>query len=352
VFTDSSLSWRWSFYISLPLGAVTLSLIVFAFKLPQQKKGEQQVEAKIFTNKLMEFDILGLLLFFPCVICLLLALQYGGSVYSWADGRVIALLALSGVLAVAFTIVQIRKGDKAALPPRLMKMRNVAFGCLYAALIDSAYYTIDIWLPVWFQAIQGQSARDSGIRSVTLVGGQVVTALASGYLVTLTGWYNPFMLAATLVSSVGLGLMSTFQVDSGPGRWVTFPLLAGFGVGLGTQQPMIGVQSTLALGDIPAGSAALTLFQNLGPAIIMSVANTVFANALTKQLDGAGGRLNAQAIANAGATSLKNQVPPYMLETVIVAYNKALAETFYVPLAVAALSIVGVMGMKWEKLPS
>ncbi|KAH8893465.1 MFS transporter [Thozetella sp. PMI_491] len=350
VYTDSYLTWRWSFYTSLPLGAVTLAIIVLAFQPPQQTETDSAAP-KTLGEKLRQFDFLGLFIFFPCVICLLLAMQWGGSQYPWSDGRVIALLVLFVVLAIVFVGVQIWKGDKAALPPRLLTMRNVAFGCFYAALIDSAYYTIDIWLPIWFQAIQGESARDSGIRSVTLVGGQVVMALTSGYLVTMTGWYNPFMLLATVISSIGLGLMSTFQVDSGPAKWVTFPLLAGFGVGLGTQQPMMGVQATLPLSDIPAGTAALTLFQNLGPAITMSVANTVFANGLAKHLNGVGG-LDAHTIANIGATSLKDMIPVELLDTVILAYNKALMETYYVPMAVAVASIIGVFGMKWEKLPS
>lgn len=346
--TDSHLSWRWAFYISIPVGIATLGLIQFSFKPPAQiiSGGNRKLSSKI-----KEFDIIGLSVFFACMVCLLLALQWGGSEYPWSSGPMIALLVLFGVMLVAFVTSQIWKGDKAALPPRLMKQRNVAFACLYAACIDAAYYTADIWLPIWFQAIKGNSARESGIKLVPYVGGEVLAALVAGYLVTLLGWYNPFMLFSTAISSVGLGLMTRFEVDTGPSEWIVYPIIAGIGIGAGTQQPMMGVQSTLVLADIPAGTAAVTLFQNLGPAVLMSVANTVFVNNLKRNLHGQGG-LDGQAIADMGATNLKDMISVDLLPGIISAYNKALQETFRVPMAVAVISIIGVLGMKWEKLPA
>ncbi|KXH64566.1 MFS transporter [Colletotrichum nymphaeae SA-01] len=345
--TDSHLSWRWAFYVSIPIGVATLALIFFCFRPPQQP---DQGQPRTLKQKLMEFDILGLSIFFACMICLLLALQWGGSQFAWNSAPMIGLLVAFGVLLITFIGVEIWKGDSAALPPRLMKMRNIAFACFYAACIDAAYYTADIWLPIWFQAIKGESARESGIKLVPYVGGEVLAALTAGYLVTYTGWFNPFMLVATVLGSLGLGLMTTFELDTGPSKWVTFPVIAGVGIGLGSQQPMMGVQSTLALSDIPAGTAAVTLFQNLGPAILMSVANTVFANGLTKHLHGTGG-LDGQTIADMGATNLKDMISKDLLPVVIEAYNKALKETFTVPMAVTVISIIGVIGMKWEKLP-
>ncbi|KAE9567014.1 Efflux pump roqT [Colletotrichum fructicola] len=346
--TDSHLSWRWAFYISIPVGIATLGLIQFSFKPPAQiiSGGNRKLSSQI-----KEFDIIGLAVFFACMVSLLLALQWGGSEYPWSSGPMIALLVLFTVMLVAFVTSQIWKGDKAALPPRLMKQRNVAFACLYAACIDAAYYTADIWLPIWFQAIKGNSARESGIKLVPYVGGEVLAALVAGYLVTLLGWYNPFMLFSTTISSVGLGLMTRFEVDTGPSEWIIYPIIAGIGIGAGTQQPMMGVQSTLVLADIPAGTAAVTLFQNLGPAVLMSVANTVFVNNLKRNLHGQGG-LDGQAIADMGATNLKDMISVDLLPGIINAYNKALQETFRVPMAVAVISIIGVLGMKWEKLPA
>ncbi|KAF3800881.1 Efflux pump roqT [Colletotrichum gloeosporioides] len=346
--TDSHLSWRWAFYISIPVGVATLGLIQFSFRPPAQVISDGN---RKLSSKLKEFDIIGLSVFFACMVCLLLALQWGGSEYPWSSGPMIALLVLFAVMLLGFVTSQIWKGDKAALPPRLMKQRNVAFACLYAACIDAAYYTTDIWLPIWFQAIKGNSARESGIKLVPYVGGEVLAALVAGYLVTLLGWYNPFMLFSTAISSVGLGLMTRFEVGTGPSEWITYPIIAGIGIGAGTQQPMMGVQSTLVLADIPAGTAAVTLFQNLGPAVLMSVANTVFVNNLKRNLHGQGG-LDGQAIADMGATNLKDMISIDLLPGIINAYNKALQETFCVPMAVAVISIIGVLGMKWEKLPA
>lgn len=133
-FTDH-VSWRWCFYINLPFGAVTALFVLFFFKSPQTVKKKAD-----FKSQLRELDLLGSLFFFPAVIALLLALQWGGTKYNWANARIIALLVISGVLALIFVGIQYWKQDKATVPPRLLKNRNVWGSAWFSITLGAAFF--------------------------------------------------------------------------------------------------------------------------------------------------------------------------------------------------------------------
>lgn len=132
-FTDH-VSWRWCFYINLPLGAITVAVIVFFFNPPRR-----EVATMGFRKRLTYFDPWGTSVFLPAIICLLLALQWGGAKYEWKNGRIIALLVLFGVLLIPFIFFQFRQGEKATLPPRIMKQRSVGFAAWYAFATGSTF---------------------------------------------------------------------------------------------------------------------------------------------------------------------------------------------------------------------
>ena len=134
VFTDK-VSWRWCFYINLPIGAITVAVIGIFFKAPKRDK----VASMSFVERLKHFDLWGTLVFLPAIICLLLALQWGGSKYAWKNGRIIALFVIFGILIIPFIIIQFIVGDKATLPPRIVKQRSVAFATWYAFSMGSTF---------------------------------------------------------------------------------------------------------------------------------------------------------------------------------------------------------------------
>ncbi|KAK2825681.1 MFS sugar transporter, partial [Arthroderma sp. PD_2] len=148
-FTDH-VSWRWCFYINLPIGAVTIGAILIFLKHPKQKLDTNQT----WKTRLMKLDPLGTAVFMPSIICLLLALQWGGTKYPWGNGRIIALFVLFGVLISGFIYIQIRSGDAATVPPRILKQRSIAFGAFYSFMIGSAFFIMIFYIPIWFQAIK------------------------------------------------------------------------------------------------------------------------------------------------------------------------------------------------------
>lgn len=216
-------------------------------------------------------DPIGSLLSMCAVICLLLALRWGGNEYDWNNGRIIVLLVLFGILLVAFLYMQWRQGENATVPPRLMSDRTVYASCLYAFGIGSSSFVLAYYLPVWFQAVQEVPAFDSGIRTLPLLLTVAIAAILGGALVTALGYYAPIMLLGTVLMSVGAGLLTTLTPDATMGHWIGYQAIYGIGVGLGIQQPMIAVQTALDIKDIPTASCMIIFFQTMGGAIFISV---------------------------------------------------------------------------------
>jgi MFS family permease len=136
-FTDR-LTWRWCFYINLPFGAVTAIFIIFFFKAPRKVKKT----AGTFREQLQHFDLIGTLFFIPAVVCLLLALTWGGSKYAWGSGRIVALFVLFGVLIIGFIAVQIWKQEDATIPPRVFKNRNVWGSAWFGACLGASFFVL------------------------------------------------------------------------------------------------------------------------------------------------------------------------------------------------------------------
>ncbi|MCJ1377221.1 hypothetical protein MMC17_000313 [Xylographa soralifera] len=345
VFTDR-LSWRWCFYINLPIGAVTVVTFVFFFRSPERA----ELAPMSFREKLKQIDIWGTLAFLPAMVCLLVGLQWGGTTYPWSSGRVVALLVIAALLFVAFTIIQIWKQEAATLPPRIITQRSICSGAVFSFLLGGAYFVLLYYLPVWFQAIQAVSATESGVRNLPLIMSHALVALLAGALITLLGYYTPFMLLSSVLMSSGAGLLTTWTPSTPSARWIGYQALFGLGSGLGMNQPLIAAQTVLALADVPIGTASVIFAQTFGGTIFITAAQNIFTNRLLASLQSAVPGLDPAVVLGTGATNLRNVVDPSFLPAVVLAYNGALTRTFYVALAVACLSIVGALGMEWKSV--
>ncbi|KAK5807049.1 hypothetical protein VI817_001307 [Penicillium citrinum] len=340
-FTDR-VTWRWCFYINLPIGAVTFFFVLFF--LPANKAYKQMTSWK---QLLAEFDIAGTVVFLPSVICLLLALQWGGTKYPWSNGRVIALFVVFGVLMIAFLFLQWHGQERATVPPRMMKNRNVWGSAWYAAALGGAYFVLTYYLPIWFQAIKDASPIKSGIMNLPMILAVVVVSLLAGGLVSACGYYTPFMIASSIIMTIGAGLLTTLEVDSGHPKWIGYQALFGIGLGLGMQQPMIVMQTALKSVDVPCGTAIVMFSQTLGGAIFVSVGQNVFQNQLFQNIAHYAPDANAVKVLSAGATMVRSVVSGAALERVLYAYNEAIMQTFYVSVAMSALTLVGPIFIEW-----
>ncbi|KAF8173806.1 major facilitator superfamily protein [Mycena galopus ATCC 62051] len=346
IFTDK-VSWRWCFYINLPIGGVTLFVIVLFFTAPGASRAKQTMS---LTERINQFDPFGTIIFVPSVICLLLALQWGGSKYPWSDGRIIALFVLFAVFISVFIGIQIWKQETATVPPRIVKNRSIAAGMWYALCLGSSFFILVYFLPIWFQAIKGVSAVKSGIDNLPMILSLVISSLIAGGIITAIGYYTPFMILSSVLMGVGSGLISTFGVNTGHAHWIGFQIIYGLGVGFGMQQPVMAAQTVLSLQDIPTGTSLIMFFQTLGGALFVSVAQNVFTNKLKDGLASQVPGLNPAIVLSAGATSLRDAVDAQYLPAVISAYNDALVSGFYVSVAMACLSLSGALAIEWKSV--
>lgn len=349
-FTDH-VSWRWCFYINLPFGAVTALFIVFFFHPTSKASGSTDDMANMtWIQRVKLFDIYGTIIFLPMIVCLLLALQWGGSKYPWNNGRIIALFVIFGLLLAVFVFIQFKEGDNATVPPRVLKQRSVAGGAWFAAALGASFFVFVYFLPIWFQAIKGVSATKSGIMNLPLILGLVIVSMVSGVAVTTLGYYTPFIIISAVLMSIGSGLLTTLKPNSGHAEWIGYQALFGFGVGFGMQQTLIAVQTVLPKKDVPIGTAIIMFSQTLGGALFISVAQNVQTNELLQQLKSVVPDLDPAVVLSTGATELQNVIPKQYLAGVIAAYNTAITNTFYVGVAMAVVSVFGAVAMEWKSV--
>ena len=302
-----------------------------------------------FKQQVSQLDPLGTAVILPSIVCLILALQWGGSTYPWSDGRIIALLVLFGVLFVAFIAIQIWKQDNATVPPRIMSQRSIIAAVWFAVTVGATMLVWVYYLPVYFQAIKGVSAVDSGIMSLPLVLSLVVASIITGGLVSRIGYYTPFMILSSIMMSVGAGLVTTFDIDTPSAKWIGYQFICGFGLGMGIQQPSIAAQTSLAKKDVPTGASLMFFAQSLSGSVFISVGQNLFASRLVSGLSGQPG-FDPQMILSTGATDLRRLIKPEILSQVLETYNDAVMAALHVSLVAAAVSIIGALAMEWKSV--
>ncbi|KAJ5661457.1 uncharacterized protein N7477_009073 [Penicillium maclennaniae] len=323
-------SWRWCFYVNLPLGAITATFIMLFFKdSPTQTKPEP---GKL--NKLKRMDPIGIITFIPAIICILLALQWGGTRYEWSNARIIALFVLFGVFGSTWCAVQIWKQEEATVPPRLLKNRNVLGAVIHAMFLGGSFFVFGYYLPIWFQAIKEDSASESGVNNLPMVISMIVCSAVGGLLVNLIGYYTPLMFFGSALLTIGSGLCTTFKVNTGSGLWIAYQIVIGMGAGVGFQHRHRNYH----------------LRSESERALFISIAQNVFQNRLVANLRQVAPNVNPAAIIQAGAANLADRLPTDILPTVLYAYNIAVTQTFFVSVATAALSFIGAGLVEWKSM--
>ncbi|KAH6654694.1 major facilitator superfamily domain-containing protein [Truncatella angustata] len=342
---NEHLTWRWCFYINLPIGAVSMLIVVLFLHLSPPQQADLPLK-----QKLLRMDPIGNLLFAPSIISLLLALQWGGSDYAWSNARIIALLVLFGVLLALWIWTQSWQKEKATVPPHIFLQRSIIAGVSYSACIGGVMLSMGYYLPIWFQAIDGVDALQSGIRNLPFILALVVSSILAGGFVAKVGYYKPPIILCSVLMAAGAGLMTLLRVDSPNAEWIGYQVLAGFGMGMGMQQSGLAAQVVLKNEDVPVGASLMFFGQQLGGAVFVCAAQNVFIQELVKDLATVLPLETAKALSEVGATDLRDFVPTHLLPAVLVQYNKAITTTFYVGTAIAAVSIVPALLFEWRSV--
>ncbi|KAL4893882.1 MFS general substrate transporter [Aspergillus ambiguus] len=342
VFT-STVTWRWCFYINLPFGGVTILLVAYLLHVPDGESTKVPLRKKI-----LQLDFAGITFLLPGIVCLTLALQWGGVTYPWSEGHVVALLVLTGACFAAFALVQVLLPDTATISTRILYQRSILAGLWASFCIGSQIFVY--FLPIWFQAIKSVSAINSGIYLLPLILPMFFASIISGGLISRIGYYTPFMIAGNCIMAVGAGLLTTLQVETQQGEYIGYQVLYGFGLGNMLQISNLAAQTVLQTSDIPVGVSLLSFGQQLGGAIFVSVGQTVLTNELAGRLKGLHG-FEPSMLTKVGATSLIDQLPNGIRDKAVAAYNNSLRTVFQVGLIIVCLTMLGSIGLEWRSFP-
>lgn len=209
----TSVTWRWCFWINVPIGGGALVLLLFlAPDLPPPAK-----PAESWKGKLLQLDPLGFTLIGPSISCLLFALEIGGQNQNWTAGRVVALFVVFAVLLVAFIGYQICQKGQSTLPPRIIGQRTVVAAGVISFCIGGGLVIYAFYLPVWFQVVQGKSPQSSGLSLLPLLLSNVFSVIVSGVLVSKVGYFSPFAIAGGAILVAGGALITTWTADISTG---------------------------------------------------------------------------------------------------------------------------------------
>jgi EmrB/QacA subfamily drug resistance transporter len=330
-FFVDNLSWRWVFYINLPIGAV--ALVVITVVLPATSARRKH-----------SIDYLGAALIAAFATCVVLATSWGGTTYPWGSPVVIGLFAGSVVLVASWWL-SARHAAEPVLPLRLFRNPVFSISAAIALAAGFAMFGSISYLPLFLQVVHGVSATLSGVYLLPLVGGLLVTSVGSGQLITRTGRYKVFPIVGTALLVVALFLLSRLDEYTSTAVMSVYFLVLGLALGLILQVLVIAVQNSADYADLGTATSGTTFFRSIGGAFGVSVFGAIFANRLASELAAAlrGVRLPpGLKISNAAADpALLKKLPAAIRHDVQHAYSLALHPVFLyaIPVALVAFAL-------------
>ena len=330
-FFVDNLSWRWVFYVNLPIGAVALAVVTVV--LPSRAGTRKHT-----------IDYLGATLLAGFATCVVLGTSWGGTTYPWGSGVIIGLFTASGALLGAWWLCE-RGAAEPVLPLRLFRNPVFAVGAAIGLAAGFAMFGAISYLPLFLQVVHGVSATLSGVYLLPMVGGMLVTSMASGQVIARTGRYKVFPVVGTAVLAVALfGLSRLDEHTSTAVLSVNF-FLFGFALGLIIQVLVIAVQNSSDYTDLGAATSGATFFRAIGGSFGVSVFGAIFANRLVSELALAlrGKRLppGFDATSAQADPSVLRRMPGDLRAEILHAYALALHPVFLwaIPVALAAFAL-------------
>ncbi|GGS94527.1 EmrB/QacA family drug resistance transporter [Streptomyces chromofuscus] len=339
VFTEH-LSWRWVFYINLPLGVVALVVIATVMHLP--RAGTRHV-----------IDYLGTFLIAAVATCLVLVASLGGSTWGWGSWQIVGLLLLAAVLAGAFVAVE-RRAAEPVLPTKLFRIRTFTLAAAISLVIGFAMFGAMTYLPTFLQVVRGVSPTLSGVHMLPMVLGLLLASTGSGQIVSRTGRWKVFPVVGTFVTTLGLLLLDELDEHSSDlvisGTFFVF----GFGLGLVMQVLVLVVQNAVSYEDLGVATSGATFFRSIGAAFGVAVFGSIFAGRLGDQLAAAFRGVQLPPGVSVEALEADSRavaaLPPELRAQALHAYASAITDVFLYAAPVAFLAFLLSWFLKEDRL--
>ena len=335
-----------SFYINLPIGGVSAAIITWFFTTPPAAK-PAPASAK---EKLLQMDLPGTFTIMAATICYILALQWAGVSKAWSDSEIIGLLVGFGLLLIVFIGIEWYSEERALIPFRMLKDRNIAVACAYVLFITGPMFVMIYYLPIYFQSIKGVSASESGVHNVPLILSVSLMTIVAGALISIYGHFVYLMILGAVLATIGSGLIYTFEIDTGADKWIGYQVLCGIGVGIGVQLSIIVNQGSVHPSDIPSISAITLFVQTIGGALWVSAAQSAFTNRLVQKLPEYAPGVDPALVVATGATDLRSVFTAEQLPGILEAYMSGIKVAFLLPVALGGVAAIVSLFAKWTSL--
>jgi EmrB/QacA subfamily drug resistance transporter len=322
--TDAA-SWRWIFFINLPLGAIALIVVLRTMRAPAEVRAHR-------------IDVTGAAVLSIAITCLLLACTWGGTTYPW-DSPEVLLTGLGGVaLAGVFLAIE-RRVQEPLLPLSLFRERVFSISTAGGFVVGAIIFAVSIYVPVFSQGVQQISATSSGVILIPFSLGWVAAATVTGQLISRTGRYRPFPIVGSVFILGGLGLLALLGEGSSPAAVAGILVITGVGMGMTFQPYIIATQNAVEVSNLGIATATVQFFRSMGGSLAVAALGTLLANRLATELEarlGAAGaaRVDTDRLLGGGAN-----VPGGLSAGVQSALADALHVVFLasVPLGLVAL---------------
>lgn len=309
-------SWRWAFWINLPIGIIAIAVSWFGLKLPKPSKP--------FT-----LDIVGILLMVVAVGCITLISSWGGTRFAWSSGPILALAVTFIIATILFLFAEFFARDP-IVPLHFFRNRVFATATALSLLVSIGMFSVIGFLPTYLQMVYGFSAMVSGYLMLPMVAGITLTATGSGILISRTGRYKIYPIIGVLISALALFLLSTLQTDQSVIFLCAYLGISGLGMGFLIQVLVLVVQNAVPTSEVGTATSTNNFFREIGATLGISAVGAVFIHNLAQQLsdnlpsDGAFVVPSFEQITPA----IVNAMPPQIHQAFVTSYANALTPVF------------------------
>ncbi|MGN5633765.1 DHA2 family efflux MFS transporter permease subunit [Streptomyces sp. AC154] len=339
-FFTEQLSWRWVFYINLPIGVIALAVIAAVLHIPVRRTKHT-------------IDYLGTFLIASVATCLVLVASLGGTTWPWGSAQIIGLAVLSVLLLVAFVYVE-RRAAEPVLPLKLFRIRTFSLVAVISFVIGFAMFGAMTYLPTFLQVVHDISPTMSGVHMLPMVFGLLLTSTGSGQIVSRTGRWKVFPILGTGITAIGLLLLHRLTESSSTLEMSLYFFVFGAGLGLVMQVLVLIVQNAVSYQDLGVATSGATFFRSIGASFGVAIFGTIFTNRLTDKL---GAALKGRPLPpGVSADSLSadpralGQLPPALRGPVIHAYSTSITDVFLYAAPVVLIAFVFAWLLKEDKL--
>jgi MFS transporter, DHA2 family, glioxin efflux transporter len=321
-------------------------VIFLIFHTPKNAK---PIEAPLM-EKIMQMDPLGTLTIIAGVCCFILALQWGGVTKSWNDSTVIGTLIGFGLIMILFIFIQWWNGERAILVGRILKHRPIYVSMVFVFLFAGGFFILLYYMPIYFQVVDNISASDSGIRNLAMIIAISLSTIVSGGLITMYGHYVPIMLVGGVLATIGSGLIFTLDIGSPSSKWIGYQVLAGLGIGISIQVPIITAQATSDPSDLSSATAMILFAQTIGGAFFVSAAQAALSNILLSHIQTYDPTVSPQLLLATGATQLRSVFSAEQMVGILEAYMDGLHAAFAISITIVGLATLVSLASRWRNL--